>query len=106
MIQFTKLPGKCSWDLDTIVGIIPEFLDERDPRPAAEQIDSGYAHGGGWSPMPKWKLLRSGRIYYPGDPAYQPLASATLRDETILVYQSGITAIIQKNGKFEVARLD
>lgn len=98
------------------VGLIPGFLSERDPRPAKEQIDANYAHGGGWSPYPNgdWKMMppprgfdpHIGLLKYSGDPRLVPLAVAKLRDEKIVVYDSGITAIIQKDGSFEVARLD
>lgn len=108
MLKFTKIaPRSCPWDLDTIVGIIPLFLDPRDERCAAEQLDANYAHGEGWNPMPKWTLRsHDNALQYPGDPSLLSLAAATLRNETILVYQSGITAIVQTNGAFEVSRLD
>jgi hypothetical protein len=104
MIQFKYLNGG---NEDT-VGFIPQFLNERDPRPAREQIDANYAHGGGWLPNPGFKLVSGPphSIKYPGDPMLKPLAEAKLRDETIIVYESGITAIFQKDGSFEVSRLD
>ena len=42
------------------LGFIPTFLHVDDPRPAAEQIDAAYQHGGGWKPNPeatnRWRL--------------------------------------------------
>lgn len=88
------------------LGLIPSFLSEDDPRPAAEQIDSNYSFGGGWRPQPKFKLLDDRRLEYPGDPDLTPLFMSQLRDEDIFVYEFGYTAIVQKDGSFEVSRLD
>ncbi len=89
-----------------MLGFIPEFLNEDDPRPAKEQIDSNYGHGGGWHPLPGWTMLPDGNISYPGDPPCLLLAETKLRDETIRVYQYAWMAIIQPDGSFEIARLD
>lgn len=102
MIQFKYLNGGNEYS----VGFIPQFLDERDLRPAKEQIDANYAHGGGWRPMNGFKLVGGHTIKYPGDPILKPRAEAKLRNETIVVYEYGITAIVQKDGSFEAARLD
>lgn len=104
MMQFEYLNGGNEYS----VGFIPSFLSENDPRPAREQIDENYSHGGGWSPYPPeaWTLLDNHVIKYPGDPKLKPRAQAKLRDETIVVYDGGITAIFQKDGKVEIARLD
>ena len=89
------------------VGLLPEFLDERDPRPAKEQFHQNYSHGGGWFPIQGFERdPRNNVLRYPGDPPLQPLARMRLRDEIILVYQYGFVAIIQKDGSFAVARMD
>lgn len=89
------------------LGLIPTFLSEDDPRPAREQFAENYAFGGGWSPMPNWKLdENTRRLQYPGDPAMRPRGIAHLRSETIIVYESAWVAIVQANGDFEVARMD
>lgn len=88
------------------LGFLPMFLNEDDPRPAKEQIDAHYQHGGGWRSMKGFKLTGSLGLSYPGDPILKPLASTHLRDETILFYMSAIVAIIQKDRSFEVARID
>ena len=88
-------------------GLIPHMLREADSRPAAEQFNERYAHGGGWRPMAGWSYDEStGEISYPGDPALSPIASIGLRDETIIIYQHAWVAIIQANGDLEVARMD
>jgi len=91
-----------------LLGEIPHFVNEADDRPAAEQFDDNYAHGGGWRPMEKWELDPDGcAITYPGgDPPLKPLAFATLRDELILVYPHAWVVIVQNDGTFEVSRMD
>ena len=90
------------------IGILPDMLDEADPRPAKEQFDTGYAHGGGWSPFGdgQWRVNDEYRIKYPGDPWLFPLAMMVLREEMILIYELGIVAIFQPDGTFEIARMD
>ena len=87
------------------VGLIPEFMSESNPQPAKAQIHANYAHGGGWHNMEGF-TMKGTTLWYPGDPAYEAIAVMKLRDETILVYEYGITAIVQRDGSFEVARLD
>jgi hypothetical protein len=43
MIWILKHP-RARYDM---LGFIPQFLDDADPRPAREQLHSAYAHGGG-----------------------------------------------------------
>lgn len=89
------------------VGIIPEFLDDHDPRPAREQIDANYAHGGGWKPIRQAKVNpETGVFTYPGDPPFLPMATTQLRDERIIVYKYGMVAIVQPDGSAEVSRID
>lgn len=88
------------------LGFIPDMLSEADPRPAREQLDTGYAHGGGWRPFPGFELRPDNSLKYPGDPAMKPVASAQLRDELILVYPYAWVAIIQPDRVFEICRMD
>lgn len=104
MLKFTKIGSP--YALEDIVGFIPEFLDEADPRPAAIQIDTAYGHGGGWRPSSKFTLNEDNSIQYPGDPVLEPWAIAEFRGDLIVVYESGYTAIIKPDRSFEVARLD
>lgn len=87
-------------------GLIPSFLDEDDERKAVEQLDGNYRHGGGWRPMPNFKLLGGYVLQYPGDPPLKPLGFMKLRDEMVFVYQHGIVAVVQKDRSFEVSRMD
>jgi hypothetical protein len=114
MINFTMIhPRYRREDL----GYVPGFLDPNDPRPAAVQIDANYQHGGGWSPMKRgeWAILPDGRAQYTSrdvgegdeqDPPLEIVAEAQLRDETIRMFEGAWTAIIQKDGSFEIDRLD
>jgi hypothetical protein len=96
----------CTPDAPDLCGFIPSFLDADDPRPAREQLDSNYQHGGGWQPFEGFTMTKGGSIKYPGDPAHRPVAVIHLRDEKILIYRYAWVAIVQKDGTFEIARMD
>lgn len=121
MIQFYGLPACLKYyrssSLANTVGMIPMFLSESDPRPAREQFNERYAHGGGWrsfngfelSPGPTPALLDGDNIpniKYPGDPIMPPLAYAMLRDEMIVIYQYAWVMILQPDGSYEISRMD
>jgi hypothetical protein len=89
------------------LGIIPSFLSEDDPRPAKEQFDANYDHGGGWRPMPGFTLDRlTLELDYSGDPPMRPIALMRLRDEVILVYPYSFVLILQRDRSFEICRMD
>ena len=89
------------------LGYIPAFVLKNDPRPAKEQFNERYVYGG-WRPFGagEWTLGEDNSLSYPGDPHMRPLASAKLRDETIVFYESAWVAIIQPDRSFEVCRMD
>jgi hypothetical protein len=89
-----------------MLGFIPMFLSDSDPRPAREQFDSNYSHGGGWDKFDGFKLLPDGQISYPGDPPIPPLFRTVLRNEIITVYDCAWVMIMQLDGSWEIARLD
>lgn len=91
---------------DEMIGFLPLFFSERDPRPAKEQAHANYGHGGGWDPMPGFTMLNDGRLKYPGDPPLPMIAEAHLRDEIIRLYDCAWVAIIQPDKSFEVCRMD
>ena len=101
MLQFTNME---------VAGFIPQWLSKDDPRSAVEQIDAAYQHGGGWHDFEGFKLTDGGdRPYYlryPGDPLTRELSRATLRDETLVLFEHSWFAVIQADGSFRVARLD
>ena len=94
------------------LGLIPDFLDEKDPRPAREQFDANYQHGGGWHSIEGFNVTRRNNgnsgivLKYPGDPPLEPIAFWAFRDELIVVYPYALVAIFQAGGEYEVARLD
>ena len=93
-------------DITDLIGLSPSFLDEDDPRPACEQFDANYQHGG-WVPMDGFKLNhKTFTLTYPGDPPYQPLAMIALRQERIFIYEYAFVMVLQPEGLFSVARLD
>jgi hypothetical protein len=89
-----------------MLGFIPYFLDEDDPRPAREQFDTAYHHGGGWRPFAGFEMLPDGNLNYPGDPPVLVLAETKLRDETIRFYEHSWVAVIQPDGSYEISRMD
>ena len=99
-------PGLSGADIMELLGFLPHFFHESDPRPAKEQIDTAYRHGGGWHSFPGFEMLPNGDLKYPGDPPTKLLAEAKFRDETIRFYQHSWLAIMQKDGSWEVARID
>lgn len=90
-----------------MLGYLPGFLDAGNPAPAKEQLDRNYRHGGGWNPFKGHKMSKDKlELRYPGDPPMRAIGVTTLRDETIIMYESGWVAIIQPDGSYEVARMD
>jgi hypothetical protein len=88
------------------LGYVAFFLNIDDPRPAREQFDTAYRHGGGWSPFKGHAMLPNGNLKYPGDPPTRLLAETRLRDEVIRFYEHSWIAIVQPDGGYEIARLD
>lgn len=89
------------------LGLIPSFLSEDDPRPAAEQFNERYVSG--WKPMPGFTLETDGkliRLRYPGDPPFRPIAVTMLRDEIVWLFEHEIVLIMKPDKSFEAARMD
>lgn len=102
--EWKMLHPNCTLDA---LGYVPSFLNAADERPAREQIDSNYQHGGGWNSINGFAFEpETGKMQYPGDPALMPIAETKLRDERIFMYQHGLCSIVQPDGRFEVARID
>ena len=85
-------------------GFIPTFLDEADPRPAAEQFNERYQ--GGWRPQKGCTLSDKGELLYPGDPAQRPISALRFRDELIVLYPYSYIMIHQRDGSYEFCRMD
>jgi hypothetical protein len=87
-----------------MLGLIPHFLLEDDPRPAAEQFAERYV--GGWRPMPGFTMNEDGSLKYPGDPSLYVLAECFFRTEIIRFYDHAWVSITQPDATFEVCRMD
>lgn len=87
------------------LGYLPTMLDERDPRPAREQLDANYRHSGGWCPMDGFSLDGM-TLRYPGDPPFEMIGCTRVRDEVVALFEHDMVAIVQPDGSFEVARMD
>jgi hypothetical protein len=86
-------------------GIIPSFLNEDDTRSAKEQIDSHYV--GGWNSFEGFTLdAQNMQLKYTGDPPLKPLSAMSFRDEMLFMYEYAWVLIMQKDGSYDVARLD
>lgn len=105
MIPFTALNPQVTADH---LGIIPSFLDENDPAPAREQFDANYQHGGGWHPMSGWTLHGDLSLTYEegDDPPLMPYAFTVFHHEIILIYPYAWVVILQRDGSFEISRMD
>lgn len=88
-----------------MLGEIPYWITESNPKTAKEQLDDGYRFGG-FRPFEGFKLTASNGLAYPGDPVQMPIASCKLRNELITVYPSAWVAVIQPDRSFEVCRMD
>lgn len=102
MLEFTPLHPAVT---PRHLGFLPTFVDPTDPRSAAAQFDANYQFGG-WRPFEGFKLNDDNSLSYPGDPTKRPIATATLRDETICVYEHAWVAVIQPDRSFQVCRMD
>jgi hypothetical protein len=88
------------------LGFLPGFLSEDDPRPAVEQIDAAYQHGGGWQPFHGFRVVDGCCLQYPSDPVLKPLAWTQLRDERVMVYRHHWVMVMQPDRSYEIARVD
>jgi hypothetical protein len=89
------------------LGMLINWIDQDDPRGAAEQLDSHYPYGGFKQyPMTGFRVEREKCLKYPGDPLLKPMATAKLRDEVICFYDCEIVAVFQKDGSYVAARFD
>lgn len=94
------------------LGFIPTFFNPESPLSAAEQVQEQYC--GGWNPSSGFELGGAAelnkpwtfKLYYPGDPPLVPLWASPFRNQIIVVYEYGYTAIFDPDLGFEVSRLD
>jgi hypothetical protein len=88
-------------------GPLPDWLDEKDPRSAAEQINEHYAHGGGWQPFQGHTFNTERQtLDYPGAPPMRACAAMRLRHELIVMFEFDWVMIRQRDGSYEICRMD
>jgi hypothetical protein len=89
------------------LGFLVDILSDRDKRPVKEQLEDRYRHGGGFRPMKGFKMKPNKILVYPGDPPFKPSAGSVINDEIVIFYRCcSLLAIIQKDGSFEITRVD
>lgn len=117
MLIFKFLHPQATPDM---LGLIPAFFVDTDPRPAVDQINERYAHGGGWFDLKVGEKGfthdEQGSLLFPEDPPLPALAEAWLHKthvpgsnpppERIVIHVHGFVAIHQPDGSFRVGRLD
>jgi hypothetical protein len=90
-----------------MLGIIPSFLDEADPRDAKTQLDANYGYGGYWMGAESGvRLGHNDAMLYPDDLPQPVLAETRLRDERILFYPGEFVGVVAADGTFAVQRMD
>lgn len=99
-----------TWTNEHTLGLIPVLISAGDPRCVREQIESNYAHGGGFNPTPGFSLELGlpgkAKLHYPGDPALREWGRATINEELVIVFDCAFVAIVQRDGSFAVTRMD
>jgi hypothetical protein len=90
------------------LGFLPDIVMAEDKRPVKEQLEDRYAHGGGFRPIKGFKLNPKTLVLrFPGDDPFKPGATAKINDETVVFYPyCSLLMILQRDGKFEVTRVD
>lgn len=90
-----------------MLGFLPLIFNERDPRPARDQANDRYGHGGGWDPFEGFEFDPAKiELQYPGDPPTRAIAFTILREEKIILYEHAWVQILQPDGSYEISRMD
>jgi hypothetical protein len=99
-----------------MLGMLPQIFGvvEHEGKTAKEMVNLEYGHGGGWHPFggDKWSiqhLLGQDVLSYGTDDdaeAYRIVASWKVGDETVRLWEGSWVSITQKDGAFEVSRMD
>lgn len=88
-------------------GWLPVIFQLGDPRPAKEQIEERYAHGGGWSPNEKFATLPDGRIQYPEDDPLAPMFWTQIDSgETLILFEGSWLRILRPDATSDIVRMD
>lgn len=87
------------------LGVITEFVDILDKRPAREQLEENYGCG------PLWRAIgfteaNNGDLLYPGDPPLQLLYEADLNGERIRMYAHAFVSLLTPGEELFITRMD
>lgn len=93
------------------LGMLPLIVLDTDPRPVREQVAQRYSNGGGWRPYKGFKtgigMDNRMTLSYPGDPPQQLIAECLHSNgETIRLFESAWVMVTQRDGSYEVSRMD
>ncbi len=104
------------------LGVLPMIFDETDPRPAREQVNDRYSHGGGFVPFEGFTLhdegpLAARMVYREGEPTESGEAEVVREyartqlvgpagRETLIVFEGSWVAVVQEDGSYAVCRMD
>lgn len=89
-------------------GEIPYWLSDDNLKPAKQQLHEGYRFGG-WQSMKRdsIKMLSGDRYSYPGDPVQSPISEIQMNSgERVLLYDNAIVVVFDKNGDWDMCRMD
>lgn len=111
--DYGKSLGITNADLFFLRGI----FQEEDPQSVEEQINTRYAHGGGFDPMEGWTLFEGwekegdARMSYPGSELedateVREIARGQVRGTILVLFDYEFLAIIKPDGAFQVTRVD
>lgn len=94
-----------TWTDREAAGLLPVVLQSGNSRPAREQLQDRYSHGGGYMPVPgNWSLTVGpvGRwsLGYPGDPPYREVSRAYLPHsrELLVLFECSFMVIVESAG--------
>ena len=107
------------WTNPGIAGLLPAIFLQSDPRPAAEQLNDRYAHGGGFMPTPDgaaWTYLSGEPAAltwrdlddqdYVEDFAEVSRAQLPLTGETLILFDAAMLVIAKQDGSYQLTRVD
>lgn len=120
MLQLCDPEGRPRFTNMAVVGILPDLLNVYDPRPVKDQLNETYDHGGGWRPIKGFTLkavapglpvesrdvLAKLTAHFPNDPPFREVSRTIMGDELLVLFECDFMAIIQRDGSFEMARVD
>jgi len=107
-----------AWEpMTPALGFVPRFFHVGDDRPASEQLEERYAHGGGFRPMEGFELdlnreaPLASRIIYPADEdgpeeVYRAVSYTLIGNELLIMFESSWLGIVQPDGEFAITRVD